>query len=141
MKKVYSTKSWHYRLATVYGGMTDFFPASDICEYLHFCIRGALFAVILSLALSYVGYIMVVNPVLWVYASMQCDWKLATDNIIDAAILSWSIVGGSLVCIGLLNFGSISTKIKSVFNNSFIGDAVNSIYNKMCFTIQFKDDK
>lgn len=140
----FNRKSWHYRLATVYGqyretnywGEPDL-SNSNICAYTKAVLWGFALALAFT-ALAAVGGYMVIDFFSWLFA------MYSVGGFIEPQIFA-------LVIVSLLGFGIIIAlgvwlterrpieKLMGSVSNSFVGNAYEAFKDKVCFEVKFKE--
>lgn len=57
-------KSWHYRLATVYGRADE--GSTDFCSYFWHLVLGLFFATAFSFIIAFFSFLLIVMPLIWI---------------------------------------------------------------------------
>lgn len=139
MIKNYSTKSWHYRLASIYGNLGRY-KDTDICTYIRACMLGVvwMFAIIVLLSMVLV---FALNPVLFVIASFQYGWIFELSELQTIAIVTWFLgISFFVMCcivdlIKRIPKNIVKIPLPKIPTDTFVTHAYQSIKNKMCFRL------
>jgi len=122
-----SKKSWHYRIATTYGQLSEWEvdAGTDICSYLiHFIGGFALicFIIIMSTVLLYCS---IVDPLLWVITGFHELPKLFLVTFFVYCLIGWI-----LFC-----KYALTKKVNGVEQPGLIMLAWRKFHEKVCFQI------
>lgn len=142
-----NTKSLHYRLATVYGGMSVHFPARTICTYAVHTFFGIFRVLLCILAGAFVS-VLLSDFLAWIAAMvMTLSWIVPDADALIIAI-SIFVIGGVVVTItGVVLIGNwscayLDNKRKRELVNEpepgLITQAYRSWKDKVCVYIKFK---
>lgn len=147
MIKNYSTKSWHYRLARVYGNLKPYYNnhTSDICTYIRACMVGVafMFAII---TLSSLALLFALAPILPIIASIQYGGIIEFSEIQVTSLACWVISAGCLVFYSTVELikripkSIIKVSLPTIPTDNFVFHAYQSIKDKMCFKLVFTEE-
>ena len=143
MKLTFNINSWHYHLATFYGGMSSC-NCIDLCTYIRRIILGFVITIIITLLLSAVLYLLIVNPMIYLWISFKVGSLLSigNDSLMIAAIILYMMGILVLLIIVLSHIIRYSSRIGSrtieapLFNG--VREVYRSIKEKYCPLINFK---
>jgi len=131
--------SWHYRLASEYGGLHRWQDSTDICSYTKEIFKGLFILALMLVAVAVVSQL-VVHLVLGIgfsiYAGMWIgsDWAWAAATILVVAVgYIVILLAFSLTCKG----GKIAKE--TISNTEFFKVAYSSWKDKYCARIEFKE--
>ena len=141
---IYNRKSWHYRLATVYGRCEEW-NCNDICSYTTACISGLMTILAIIVFGSVILGIPFADFIGWAAAVFNAG-KLITMDSPAAAFASLMLTGILIVvllgvgfrCKKLAESGKIR-HLSRLVKPAFINDAYYSWKEKTCFQIKFVD--
>ncbi len=152
--KNYSTKSWHYRLATVYGPMSSY-PRTNRCEYLQQVFWGAIVAFILLPILGVFVGIVLGAPILWLGFNLVYGWIFPSseDVVVVLGICIYATAAIFAAGYGLHHIyeairmrgthvvarPSLMQRTAEAVSDSFVGHVYDSIKNKFCYEIIFTE--
>ena len=144
-RKMFSSDSIFFRLATVYGPMSSVYPRADICSYIRAVIGGCIMAIVVSLLISVTFIITLVDPLAWAV------YNLLNDVYVPLSFLGWVsfifdvilIIFGSLFALKhyygrqIAKFFFKEEAVRGTYKPNFIVEAYRSIHDNTCFPIQF----
>lgn len=137
-------KSWHYRLATVYGQYreTNYWGEQDlsnsnICTYTKAVLWGLALALAFT-ALGAVGGYMVIDFFSWLFV-MYSVGGFIEPQIFALIIVSMLMLGIMVVGGVLLTERKPIEKLMGLVGNSFVGNAYEAFKDKVCFEVKFKE--
>ena len=135
LTREYSTKSWHYRLATVYGNFNTYDASSNICPYARAVLWGILKIIAVVFVGAWVAWI-ALAPWLWMYIYFILGLPVEPDDctniglVIYLTLIATAILVG--IVIGLHKFFSLKSIDAGIhkFTNSFVVEAYKSWHDK-----------
>jgi VIT1/CCC1 family predicted Fe2+/Mn2+ transporter len=95
MKLTINANSWHYRLAR-YGLLDENWYQTDLCQYFWAMVRGVLRAPLLVVAGVFLGYFMVVLPVI-----AGIVWLFFGSFLGDFLVISFVLWGLAVAIVGI----------------------------------------
>lgn len=137
------SKSWHFRLATVYGTMRAAYPDEDLCSYVKSVLKGLLLVLFLViLGGGILGFLMG-NTISWIVASSVLGIIIEPNPQAAASI---DILGVSLFWYILHTIDNKYPKDlrwtkKYITAPSFIREAYSSFKEKTCVRLSFLNIK
>lgn len=130
-----NVKSWHYRLATVYG-QTPPWRMTDSCSYVGAVLKGILLAVVIITALS-----MVLAPwahaVAWLVAIVQTGQHVETNGFWIGILAELAVVATIFLIIGYMALRD-RLQARNTLANSTVYQLYDSWRNRFCKPIEFK---
>lgn len=148
--KVLKRSSLHYRLATVYGGMSkwDESELETDCDYRGYVIRGFFNCILIVLGISFFTVLMVIFPVMEISINLYYGIPV-WGNISDIVVIGLGIDVAILIAIIVCTIVFYLTENKSGINlrytirdkvgDSFVGHSWTAIKDKVCSRISFED--
>lgn len=146
-----SRNSWHFKIATKYGGFRcktvwgEEYTHLDFCDYLQSVIWAVLKLALAVAILVFFGFC-VYDLGLWVYESIQAGQFVTAEGRLAGMMLIvlFFLVSGALL-IGV--FGGLLLLVSKIqdyreshsIGPSFLTLAVDKVRNKTCVQIKFKD--
>ena len=141
-KKTFSRNSWHYKLVTHFGNMSQADPIKNICDY-----RLAVFASLMVFTLA-IGAIVTLSsvlimPIAWSIVNYfeLGYWPIKDDAVVTAGFILWGmIVLGVIVFVIRQIILLIAKKYfaPKITAPGFIKTAYRSFRDKYCIEIDFK---
>ena len=137
MKKTYSTKSWHYRLATKYANFDTYDRTTNICTYIKSVIGGLIATIIIAFALAAI-LALCGAPILWFTAGILNGF-VEPNSATVIGMMIWSV---SLFCgIAGILLKYVIPKLHmpktNILSDNFIIHSYQSISKQLCFSIEF----
>lgn len=140
--KRFSTTSWHYRLASLYGPLPRYSSYhGNICEYLRAVLLGFVATCLI------IGGISLISSPLALTAAWIVVWAQTGIWVesMGPAILLGALIGAVLIGItlGVFYGGTVAKhkirgSLQAMSPDSFLKSAWHSIHNKICFVVVAK---
>lgn len=153
--KNYSTKSWHYRLATVYGPMSSYHVYTNRCDYMSHVFWGAMVAFLVVPIAGVVAGSVLGAPILWLGFNLAYGWIFPSDDnvvvvlglCVYAAATMVALVYGLHRVYEAIRMSSSSSpsrpsliqRTTDAIADSFVGHVYDSVKNKFCYEIIFTE--
>jgi hypothetical protein len=136
---ILNKKSWHYWIATEFGGLYRWHNSTDICEYTKSIFIG--FCVMALAAGAFLFFSeLVVNLVLCSVFSLIAGSWLGGHWAELALVLIAAAAGTAVVMFGLVAATAGKEIVQDALSNSqFVKAAYDSWKNKFCARVEFKD--
>lgn len=143
MTKVYSTKSWHYRLATFYGQMDENDIRTNTCDYYIHVGFGIVAVAIVIFLVSVISAIML-SPLWWLTFSLIYGWIYPFTSPQIVGTVFWTIA----LCTWLVikyedQFEDAVRKLSDDFSQYCSTNYATHIFRmiaaKICIPIEFKE--
>lgn len=136
-------KSWHFHIASKYGGLYQHSNIVDLCTYICCFILGLIVLLLISIIFAFQAYILIVNPIAYLIASFNTGIFIPIEDAgiwIFTAVVVYSMITAVLFILFLSYcYHVITTGNKTyivLLTNSTIFQIYKSIKDKFCISIK-----
>lgn len=133
----FSRTSWHCKLAR-FGGLSEYEEDTDICAYIRAAIKGLIgIAFLCALFLGGGGLIVWLLSDFFAWAACVLLYGFVWPEIPAGFVLGATVLGAVAGLAYLVGKGAKAGAHAAA--DTFIGDAMDSIKNRMCFRVHIRD--